>query len=157
MRRVLSAATLMAAALSSPAGAQAPSAPANTAKAEAIRQLLSTQRTDQLILAGVGQAIEAEPADPNLPHGFMDAFIARTRRDIGVFVDRLVPLYDSLYTVDEVLGLTAFYRSPLGQRLLDTQLVLMQSTMQLAQQWGMELAGQVLIELSQTPRRPDEP
>jgi uncharacterized protein len=157
MRRVLSAAAMMVAVLSSPAQPQAPPAPANTAKAEAIRQLLSIQRTDQLILAGVEQAMEAEPADPNLPDGFMEAFVARMRRDIGEFVDRLVPLYDSLYTLDEVIGLTGFYRSPLGQRLLDTQLGLMQSTMQLAQQWGMELAGQVLIELSRTPRRPDEP
>lgn len=138
------------------AGAQARPSAADSAKRVAIRRLLVIQRTDSLMLAGIEQAFQAQrQADPNLPAGFMDEFMARVRRDIGQFVDRLVPVYDSLYSADEVTQLLAFYQTPLGQRLLATQPPLMQAVGSLGEQWGMEVAGQVLVDLAR--RRPTPP
>jgi hypothetical protein len=108
------------------------------------------------MLAGMEQAFavqEQQPA-PALPAGFYDAFRARMRRDIGLFVDRLVPVYDSLYTADEVDQLIAFYRTPIGRRLLETQQQLSAAAAEVGRQWGTELAGQVLVDLSRRPARP---
>jgi uncharacterized protein len=127
---------------------------ADSAKRVAIRQLLRIQQTDSQMLAGMDLALSNETPDPSLPAGFMDSVRVRARRNIGRFVERLVPVYDSLYTTDEVAQLIRLFQSPIGQRLIATQSALAQATMEIGRQWGMELAGEVIIELSRQPRRP---
>lgn len=123
----------------------------DSVKHSAIRQLLAVQRTDSLVLEGVEQAFASDSEDPNLPAGYMDSLRVRIRRDISVFLERLAPVYDSLYTLDEIRQLTAFYRSPVGQRYLATQGTLTEAIGEVARQWGMELAGQLLVEMSRQP------
>lgn len=140
--------------LGAPAAA-AQAAVGDSLKHSAIRRLLTLQQTDSLMLAGMDQGLSEQPADPNLPAGFMDSLRLRARREIGQFVERLVPLYDSLYTANEINDLVAFYRTKLGQRVIETQLRLTQAITALARQWGMELAGKVLVDLSRHPlKRP---
>jgi hypothetical protein len=88
-----------------------------------------------------------------MPAGFVDALRERLRRDIGVFVERLVPVYDSLYTASEIAEMLAFYETPLGRRLLQTEPHLMQAIEEISQQWGMEVTGQVLMDLSRRATR----
>ncbi len=138
-------------------GAQAKSAANDSARRAAIRQLLILQRTDSLLIAGIEMGLADEPADPNLPEGFVDSLKARARREVGDFIDRLIPAYDSIYTDSEIQELTVFYRSKLGQRLLETQPALMQAGMVAGQQWAMELAGKILLDYSkQPPRKPED-
>lgn len=135
---------------------QSPPLSADSAKRIAIRQVLTAQRTDSTILAGIEVALRNQGTpDPNLPSGFMDAFIARARADIGNVIERLVPVYDSLFTGDEISQMLVFYQTPLGQRMVATQVPLMQAVEQIGGQWGLELAGQVLLDFSKQPRRPD--
>ena len=138
-----------------PAVAQGKPGPADSVKRVAIRRLLVIQRTDSLMLAGMDQGFAQLPATPDMPRGFLDSLRVRAQRDIAQFVERLVPVYDSLYSAGEIDELVAFYQTRLGQRLLQTQPRLMEASMILGQQWGMELAGKVLVDLSrQPPRRP---
>jgi hypothetical protein len=130
---------------------------ADSAKRIAIRRLLAVQHTDSLVLAGIEQgfAPEAEQSNtPGLPAGFLDSVRVRARQNIGVFVERLVPVYDSLYTAGEIDQLIAFYLTPLGQRVVATQAALAAATAEAGRQWGMELAAQVLLDFSRRPKRP---
>lgn len=159
MRRLywlsLSLAALGATLGAEPAAAQAIPGAAESPKRIAIRRLLAIQRTDSMMLAGMDQGFAAQPVDPELPAGFLDSLRARAERDITQFVDRLVPIYDSLYSAGEIDELVAFYQTRLGQRLIATQPRLMEAIMLVGQQWGMELAGRVLVDLSrQPPKRP---
>jgi len=124
--------------------------PVDSAKRVAIRQLLAIQHTDSLMLVGIEQGVasQAQTLPPGMPAGFMDSVLARMHRDIGQFVERLVPVYDSLYTAQEITQMIAFYQTPLGQRLLATQLALSASVAAVARQWGMEVAGEVMVDLS---------
>jgi uncharacterized protein len=138
-----------------PAVAQDRPAPADSLKRTAIRRLLAVQRTDSLMLAGVEQGLALQPASPGMPPGFVDSLRARIRRDVPQFIERLVPVYDSLYSADEINELLAFYQTRLGQRVIETQPRLMDSILLLSQQWAMEIAGRVLVDLSrQPPKRP---
>ena len=129
--------------------------PSDSAKRQAIRRLLAIQQTDSIMLAGMQEGIAGQPVDPSLPQGFFDSLRTRAAREINLFVERLVPLYDSLYTAGEIQDLVGFYQSKLGRRLIDTQPRLASAMMTLAQQWGMELAGKVLVDLSRQPlKRP---
>ncbi len=137
-----------------PATGQAGQSVSDSAKRAAIRHLLAVQRTDSLMLAGIDKTFPAQPVSPDLPPGFMDSLRVRIRREIGQFVERLVPVYDSLYTAAEIDQLLEFYQSSLGQRLLQTQPRLTEALMSLGQQWGMEMAGRVMVDLSRLPRKP---
>ncbi len=129
--------------------------PADSARRDAIRQLLRIQRTDSQLLVGMDLAFEQAGADPSLPAGFMDSVRVRARRNVGRFVERLVPVYDSLFTADEIAQLTVFFRSPIGQRLVDAQPAIAAAAGDIGQRWGMELAAEVMLELSRQPgRRP---
>lgn len=137
------------------AAAQAPSS-GDTPKRVAIRRLLALQQTDSIMLRGIETELASEEArpDPSLPAGFMDSVKARMRRDIGQFVERLVPVYDSLYTADEVTQLIAFYQSPLGRRMVETQVPLSLALRDAGQQWGIEVSAQVLLDISRQRKRP---
>lgn len=128
----------------------------DSAKRVAIRRLLTIERTDSTMLAGMDQAFAEQAAhpEPGLPAGFYDALRARIRRDVGIFVERLVPVYDSIFTASEVDQLIVFYQTPLGRRLLESQGALAAAAGDLGRQWGLELAGQVMIDLSRRPARP---
>lgn len=162
MRRLLSLLVLiiaLASTIRAPAAAQTQGPPADSLKRIAIRRLLAVQRTDSLLLAGIESAFAKRAAKqvpaPDMPAGFLDSLRSRVRRDIGQFIERLVPVYDSLYTATEVNDLLAFYQTRLGQRLLETQPRLVDATMLLAQQWGMQEAGLVLVDFAgQPPKRP---
>ena len=138
--------------LALPAAAQ--NAEPDSAHAAAIRELLDAQRTGDLMVMGMEMSFEQQRAnpDPNLPAGFMDSVLAYARRDIPDFIERLVPIYAEEFTRQEALDLAAFYRSPLGQRMIAAQPAIQRALGQEAEQWGIELAGRVLVDLSRRPR-----
>ncbi len=158
MRRPHSARILVAAfattLAAAPLTAQAGSAPVDSVKRIAIRRLLAVQRTDSLMLAGIEEAFAKQAPTPDMPAGFVDSLRSRIRRDIGQFVERLVPVYDSLYTANEINELLNFYQTRLGRRLLETQPRLGEAVMLLGKQWGMEEAGQVIVDLARHPSPP---
>jgi len=135
--------------------AQAQAAPADSLKRVTIRRLLVVQRTDSLMLAGIESVFAQQRPSPDMPAGFLDSLRSRIHRDIGQFVELLVPVYDSLYTATEINDLLAFYQTKLGQRLLDTQPQLVESAKALGQRWGMQEASSVLMDFAkQSPKRP---
>lgn len=144
-------AALAATLASVPAAAQGGATPRDSLKRVGIRRLLAVQRTDSLMLAGVEEAFSQQTPDPDMPAGFLDSLRSRIRRDIGQFTGRLVPVYDSLYTASDIEELLKFYQTPVGQRFLETQPRLMEAIVQLSQRWGMEVAGQVLVDLARQP------
>lgn len=129
----------------------------DSVKRTAIRRLLGAQKTDSVFLAGLDQALAAQPPDPNVPAGFMEAFRERARRDIAIFIERLVPAYDSAYSLQDVNGLLQFYETSLGQRMLQAQARLLVSIQSIGESWGMELAGQLLVDLARQPRTTPKP
>jgi len=134
-----------------PLGAQGQHTPADSLKHVAIRRVLALQRTDSLMLAGIEEGLANEPVDPSLPAGFLDSLRVRMHRDIGEFLERLVPIYDSLFTASDIDGLLAFYETPVGKRYLAAQPHLTEAVLELGRRWGMETAGRVLVDLSRDP------
>src|SRR5437899_12905626 len=83
----------------------AQTAPPDSVKRMASRRLLPLQHTDSLMLAGMDREFSTEATQPSssgMPAGFLDSLRVRLRRDVPTFVERLVPVFDSLYTASEV-------------------------------------------------------
>jgi hypothetical protein len=97
---------------------------------------------------------ETDTASAELPPGFMAAMRARVHRDIGQPVERLVPVYDSLYSAAEFEGLLAFYQTPLGRRGLENEARLAKAAEAVTQRWGVEVLELTMMDLSQQTAAP---
>nr|WP_276322562.1 DUF2059 domain-containing protein [Dyella soli] len=65
------------------------------------------------------------------------------------FIGRLVPVYQRHFSSDELEGLLKFYRSPLGQKVINEMPTTMAEASQAGQQWSHERSDQMIAELKQ--------
>ncbi len=54
-------------------------------------------------------------------------------------VERMVPIYQKHLTLEGIQGVIAFYRTPVGQKYAEKTPLITQESMQIGQQWGMEI------------------
>jgi len=108
------------------AGAQA-SSRIDPQKEASIRELMNaTGAKDlgkQLVQAGMEQfRSSVEDSQPNNPRAkqFVDAFVSKFQKhfDPNSLTETIIPIYDKYFTSEDLNGLLAYYRSPLGQRML---------------------------------------
>jgi len=109
-----------------------------------VRQLFEVMHMSQMFgqmnsqMAGVmGQAVPCVPA--SYWQGFIDANGSQQ------LLSRMVPIYQSHFTADDVAGLLKFYQSPLGQKVITQMPLTMAEGMKVGQQWGRE-RGQAMIQ-----------
>ncbi len=96
-------------------------------KEASIRELMNaTGAKDlgkQLVQAGMEQfRSSVEDSQPNNPRAkqFVDAFVSKFQKhfDPNSLTETIIPIYDKYFTSEDLNGLLAYYRSPLGQRML---------------------------------------
>jgi uncharacterized protein len=109
-----------------------------------VRQLFEVLHLDQRMMQMgsqftglMGRAVPCVPA--SYWQGFIDA--DATQELLG----RMVPIYQSHFTAEDVAGLLKFYQSPLGQKVITQMPLTMAEGMKIGQQWGRE-RGQAMIE-----------
>jgi uncharacterized protein len=70
------------------------------------------------------------------------------------FLERIVPLYDKFYSLEDLRAVNEFYSSKAGQRILKTLPQIMQESMVIGEAWGKEIGQRVAddarIELEKT-------
>jgi len=123
----------------SPAAAQQQPAsrPVDSATAATVRRLLAVTGATKLMLTTMETMIGAQrQANPQIPAGFWDAFMAHARRDTTRLIDMLVPIYAAHLTRSEIEELLRFYLSPVGQRLTTVQPDILRESSLAGQQWG---------------------
>lgn len=122
----------------------------DSAKVALIRQVIAaTHAADQAVLA-IETGLPAQRAsNPRIPAVFWDRFAERARSQRAEFIELLVPIYSHHFSAAELRDLLAFYRTPLGQRLLEAQPDLTREAILAGQQWGMRLGAQIGQELAE--------
>jgi hypothetical protein len=83
---------------------------------------------------------------PGAPAGFWDKFAAKM--DAQGLIEKVVPIYDKYYTIDDLRAVNAFYSSPAGQKILATLPQIMQESMAAGQAWGQEVAKKAAEEIA---------
>lgn len=86
-------------------------------------------------------------AMPCVPASYWANFI--DAKSIDELLSRMVPVYQSHFTDQDVAGLLAFYQSPLGQKVITQMPITMAEGMKIGQQWGRQRAQQMVGELQQ--------
>jgi hypothetical protein len=83
---------------------------------------------------------------PDAPAEFWDKFSAKM--DVRELIEKIVPIYDKYYTIDDLRAVNAFYSSPAGQKILSTLPQVMQESMGVGREWGQKIAREAADELS---------
>ena len=123
-------------------GRSAPSAE----KQEDIRRLMEVMGAGQMGLQMMNQMLgPMKEMMPEVPEEIWTRFIAKV--DPGELTELIVPIYAEYFTHDEIKGLLAFYRTPLGKKVIATMPAIMQESMVAGQKWGEQLAQEVVDEL----------
>ena len=129
MKRLL---MMLALVLSAAPAAAQPEPPAS--EVEAVRELLQVSRTrDNFIRAmelGMEQSGMGEltPAVRQVLREFMDEHFRYEDLE-----PEMIRMYTDLYTEEEIRGMTAFYRTPVGQRVIETLPELSAASQRMAQ------------------------
>jgi len=123
----------------------AASAPASE---DQVRQLMEVVGVGKMLLQMNTQAVttlqQSMPCvQPDFWQNYMDA------NQTQLFIGRLVPVWQHHFTSDEMNGLLKFYRSPLGQKVINEMPTTMAEANQAGQQWSHERSEQMINELKQ--------
>ncbi len=134
------------------AQAAAPAEKLDPAKEAAIRHLLDLTEISKMgdnISAGISREVQNAAgravAQDQVPK-FMQEFSAKfsTAAPASKVTDAIVPIYAKHFTLEEIQGLTKFYESPLGQKLVKE----MPAVVQESQSVGVEMdEGAALVVL----------
>jgi hypothetical protein len=84
-------------------------------------------------------------AMPDVPLTFWVMF--KLKLDIDSFVDAFIPLYDKYFSHDDIKQLIKFYESPIGKKLLAVTPLITKESYSLGEEWGEQLALDILEEL----------
>jgi hypothetical protein len=117
-------------------------------KDKLIRRVLEVTGAQKTMVQVSSQLIGSfKQSQPNVPEEFWN----RLEKKFGSqdLLEHLIPIYDKYYSEQDLIGLLAFYESPLGQKVLSTMPQVMQESMQVGQAWGKQKAEEVLRELKE--------
>lgn len=111
-----------------------------------VRQLMEVVGVGKMLLQMNTQAVttlqQSMPCvQPEFWQNYMDA------NQTQLFIGRLVPVYQKHFTADEMAGLLKFYRSPLGQKVINEMPITMAEANQAGQEWSHERSDQMVMEL----------
>jgi hypothetical protein len=140
-------------------------APADAAKSAAIKEFLTVSGTkqamDQMVDQMIGQMKQMAPQ--NMPGDFWEK--ASQRLKSGELLELLVPVYNQYYSTEDLQGLIAFYKTPLGKKMVASMPNIMRESYEVGNQWGQKVGMELMGEMSkyqdqgaaQTPGTPSTP
>lgn len=88
---------------------------------------------------------------PNVEEAYFDELIKEFNQD-GSFdelVDMLAPIYKERLTEEDLKGIIAFYKSPVGKKLAEKTPEITSESMMVGQQWGMKIGQQIMMKLEE--------
>lgn len=138
-----------------PLQAQTPTAapPENLAAARELVQVMKATDQFKLLLPSIFQALKpAIVQDRPQAEKDFDAIIpivtAAAEKRLDEFADMMANVYAHNFSVDEIHDLTAFYRSPTGQKLIAREPVIARESMAAGQQFGQELVQDIKQQIT---------
>jgi len=105
--------------------------------------LKESHMVDLMVQAMQAAAPMQRAANPAIPAAFFDRFLSAARERQSELGALLIPIYDRHFTADELRQLLAFYRTPIGQKLLAEQPAITRDAMATGQQWGQRLGFEI--------------
>ncbi|HEY2623703.1 MAG TPA: DUF2059 domain-containing protein [Dyella sp.] len=125
--------------------AMASTTPASEAQ---VRQLMEVVGVGKMLSQMNSQAVSTmQQSMPCVPADFWQNYMDANQTQ--QFIGRLVPVYQHHFSADELDGMLKFYRSPLGQKVINEMPTTMSEANQAGQQWSHDRSDQMIAELKQ--------
>ena len=133
------------------ATAAAADAPQGGASAASVRELLAATHVTAMMqqaMQQMGQQLDVMVKQrlPCLSPSAVSSALTAPQATQQL-IDLVMPIYQHNFTEQDVHGLLAFYRTPLGQKLLKVQPVIIRESMLAGEQWGRQRVEQRIGQL----------
>jgi hypothetical protein len=128
--------------------ATAPAQPVDPEKAAEIRKLLEATGTLKIMNQVMDQMIESsKKTNPEIPEVFWVRF--KSKNNLDDLMDKLVPVYDKYYSLDDLKAINAFYATPAGQHMVSSLPFIMKDSMAIGQEWGTAMGEKIEKEMKE--------
>jgi hypothetical protein len=118
------------------------------AEAETIRELMRVTGAAEIGLQFLdGLMGPLKSTAPEVPEALWEEM--RSRIATEEIVDLVVPIYQEHLSQADAEALVAFWSSPVGQRFVEKQPLILQESMAVGRKWGEDLARDILEELQE--------
>jgi uncharacterized protein len=92
--------------------------------------------------------VQSRPEVEKQYDAMIPLFNQSAQKRLGELTDTIVAIYARNFTVAELHDITAFYRSPTGQKFIERQATLSQQSLAAGQQFGQAVASDVQQQMS---------
>ena len=117
-------------------------------KRKEIERMLRLTGMEKLTTQIMGQMIASlKKQFPDTSADFWDRF--QRKMDSRELIEKIIPVYNKYYTLQDLKAINAFYESPAGQKVLATMPQVMQESMQIGQDWGERIGKEAAAEAQQ--------
>jgi len=107
-----------------------------------IEKMLRLTGMEKLVNQMMAQMITSfKTMNTHVPEEFWTKF--QKQMDSRELIDKMIPLYDKYYSLQDLKAANTFYESPAGQRILSVTPQITQEAMKIGQAWGQEKAQEV--------------
>ena len=138
---IAAGAVLLVLGIGTTTAADAPPAQSQASSASVHELLVATHATTmmQQVMQQMAQQLDAMVKQrlPCLAPGEVSSVLT-TPQATRQMIDLVVPIYQRNFTEQDVRELLTFYRSPLGQKMLEVQPAIMHESMMAGEQWGRQ-------------------
>jgi hypothetical protein len=112
---------------------------------KALKEMFELNGTEETFMTAIDQMMEMfESSREDVPSELWKALGDEfNKTSLNELVDMLAPVYFKYMTLDEILQITAFYKTPAGKKLAISTPAITQESMQIGQQWGMKIGQKV--------------
>ena len=122
--------------------AQAEISPDKRKEVEKMLELTGMEKLMSQVKRQMLTAIQKQ--QPNLGKEFWDKL--DKKMDMQELVEKIIPVYDKYYTLEDLKAVNAFYESAAGKKVLATLPQVMQESMKIGQEWGESIGKQAAAE-----------
>lgn len=123
---------------------------AEQASDKSVKELLQVTGAGDMAVQMMGQMIPAmQQMMPDAPEEFWVEFSKQIDGD--ELENLVVPVYQKHLTQADVDAQLKFLKSDAGQRMISVQPMIMQESMAIGQQWGMQLMQRAMEQLESAP------
>lgn len=114
-------------------------------------KMFTVSGTDQSYKSAIDQMIDMFKAqNSTVPEEVWDEFrIEFMKTSLADLVEMLAPVYQKYLTQKDLEDIIAFYNTPTGKKFAQNTPNIMQESMQVGQQWGMQIAQTIQEKLEE--------
>jgi hypothetical protein len=105
---------------------------------EKMLQLTGMQKLVDQLLAQLITTFKTQI--PDVPATFWTKF--QEKLDTRELIEKIIPLYDKYYSLEDLKAINAFYSSAAGKKILSTLPQIMQESMKIGREWGEKVGKQ---------------